>query len=70
VKVAAPSLVLRRILGLERKNRVTVPVQIEQELVIAMKLRALNRHDLINMALEDRLMSMNVPVDQPVPVKP
>jgi hypothetical protein len=55
---------MRRILRMEKKNRTTVPIQIERELVIAMELRGLDRHNTVNIALEKHLLSMNVPIEQ------
>ncbi len=58
------SLVMRRILRMEKKNRSTTPIQIERELLLAMELRGLDRHNTVNIALEKHLQSMNVPVEQ------
>jgi len=64
------SMVMRRILRLERKNRVTAPIQIEKELLIAMELRGLERHNTVNIALENHLRGMNIQVEQPAAVPP
>lgn len=49
------SFVMRRILGQEPKNRVRVRVNIEEELLVAIKLAGLDLNDSVNIALEDRL---------------
>ncbi len=49
------SMVMRRILRLEKKNRATAPIQIEKELLIAMEFRGLDRHNTVNIALENQL---------------
>ncbi|RXE56313.1 hypothetical protein ABH15_09375 [Methanoculleus taiwanensis] len=59
------SMVMRRILRFEKKNRVTAPIRIEKELLIAMELRGLDRHNTVNIALENHLRGMNIQVEQP-----
>lgn len=58
------TLVMRRILRLEPKNRVKKPIQIERELLLAMELRGLDPHNTINIALEKHLGEMNIAVPQ------
>lgn len=55
-----PSMVLRRILRLEPKNRTKASVQLERELLIAMQVQGLDPNNTINIALERHLMNLNV----------
>lgn len=57
-------MVMRRILGLEKKNRVYTPTRVEHELILAMEMRGLDRNNTVNIALEKHLQSMNVPVER------
>lgn len=58
------TLVMRRILRLEPKNRVKKPIQIERELLLAMELRGLDPHNTINIALEKHLAEMSIAIPQ------
>ncbi len=58
------TMVMRRILRLEPKNRVKKPLQIERELLIAMELRGLDPHNTANLAIEKHLKDMNISIPQ------
>jgi len=49
------SFVMRRILGMEPKNRVQTRVSIEDEILVAIKVAGLDLNDTVNIALADRL---------------
>ena len=49
------SLVSRRIIGKEKKRRITVSVRMEKELFEAIKRNKLSLSDVVNVAVEDYL---------------
>ncbi len=49
------SIVMRRILGLEKKHRIKTTVMLEQELIEKVKQNCLDLSDVMNLALEDFL---------------
>ncbi len=73
--MSVQSMVMRRILKLEKKNRTKTPIQIEKELLIAMDARGLDRNNTVNIALENHLRGLNIQVEQqpaavpPAPIK-
>ena len=54
------SLVMKRILGIEKKNRITRTVRIEKELYEIVKANALNLSNTINIALEEHFRKRNL----------
>lgn len=50
-----PSMVMRRILGIESKNRKQVRARLESELIIALKANGMDTSDTLNLALENYL---------------
>ncbi len=49
------SIVMRRILGLEKEHRIKTTVMLEQELIEKVKQNCLDLSDVMNLALEDFL---------------
>jgi len=54
------SFVMKRILGIEKKNRITRTVRIEKELYEIVKTNALNLSNTINIALEEHFRKRNL----------
>ena len=54
------SFVMKRILGIEKKNRITRTVRIEKELYEIVKANALNLSNTINIALEEHFRKRNL----------
>jgi len=57
-----PSMVQRRTLHLEQKTRTKTSIQVEKEILIAIKVQGLNIHDITNIALEALLQRRNVTI--------
>ena len=54
------SFVMRRILGIEKKNRVKVSTMIEKELIETIRKNGLDLANSINLALEEFLRKKNL----------
>ena len=49
------SIVMRRVLGIEKKNRVKTTIKLEKELLEAIKTNCLDLSNVVNIAVEEWL---------------
>lgn len=66
----ASSIVMRRLSGMEQKNRVRLDVRIEAELAEAIRKNALNPSDIMNIGAEKVLVSQGYLPDIAIKVDP